>query len=304
MSTKDIVYTSPSRLDTFDRCKRKWWLTYCMKLPRIFSGADRFRFGRVLHKQIEHYLKGEPMFVDGWQIDEESKTSVEPGEAGLIQVLIQKAIDEGILERRATSAVELPGDLDIGTVGKMRLVIDHTDMISRIEDHKHSKSANYFKSANKLKQDIQLHCNAKWLIENLKKQGKVPPKIITLVHNQFLKDMENPAVRRREAEVTPAEVDKFFEERLIPACVEMRRLKHVTGPFDIQDPPPSACYGCDFVPICTGQETMAQYKKRVELTNSRIQEQKPDQEKSNMTTPTTSWPSACRSWPATPPPHR
>lgn len=286
MKRDDKVYTSPSRLDAFFRCKRNWWMTYCMKLPRPRGKADTRPFGRVMHKAIENFLTGQPLFGEGWDIDKDTGTRLEPADAALVQVLVNKGIEEGILERRPTSKVELQGELSIGTVGEARFIIDHTDMESRIEDHKHSKSASYFKSANKLKEDVQLNFYAKWLIEQLKKQGKVPPKIITLVHNQFLKDHEKPAVRRREAEVSPVDVEKFFEEKIIPACSEMRKLKTgVTNPFDIEDPLPSSCYGCDRIPICTRQETMAQYRRRVESINSRIDNPTPDPEKTSMTTP-------------------
>jgi len=268
--------TSASKIETFDLCKRKWWFTFVQRLPTITK--DFFSFGTVLHAACERYLLSEPLWPQGWEIDPDTQTRVSPQDASLIQVLVQAGIDEGIVEKRVGGKVEEWITLKIDNDSELRGLIDYHDSQSRIEDHKTSKSTRYFKSPNALKKSIQMMAYAKWMLEELKRRGKVPPKVLTLVHNQFLKDYDTPTVRRREAEVTPAQVDKFFEEVIRKLVTQMKATEKITEPFAIEDPMPSACRaygGCDFIPICTAQETMVQYERRITTINHRLKNPKP-----------------------------
>lgn len=259
-----MIFTSATQLSAVDRCQRYAWLKVVAKCPEPKKGY--LQFGNILHAAAERFLKGEDPWPSGWDYDEESKARVTPAEAALIQVLIQSAIEQGYLERRPGSRVEHEIALEVIPGVRLRGYIDHHD-IDLVEDHKTGKSVRYFKSANALKEDLQLMIYAKWLlVEYWESKGKQPPKIITLAHNQFLKDLDNPEVRRRAAEVSPQEIQAYFETRVKHLAKLRLELEEVKDPFALPDPPKEACNaygGCPFVSICAGQETYLTYKKRM-----------------------------------------
>ena len=281
-AAKEVFYTSPSKLEMFDICARKWWLTFIRKLPRIEH--KKFAFGTIMHGAIERHLKDKPLWPDGWDIDKDSGIRLDPADTQLIQILVNKAIEDGVIERRPGGRTEEWVKLQLNERVIYRAIIDYRDIHSRLEDHKSATKTRYFKSAKKLKKDIQMMCNAKWMMDDLKRKGKVPPQIVTLAHNQFLKDYEEPLVRKREAEVTPSEIDKFFAETIVPMVQRMLEVAEKTDPFDIEDPLPSACRqygGCDYVSICTSQETVLQFEKRI--TNVQQRRENPEPQKKAMT---------------------
>lgn len=119
--TVRLMQLSPTQIETFDLCKRKWWLKQVRKLPDLGIGKSG-TFGDVVHAVIERFLKadqlgrdatGQPvnLYPDGWTQAKSRYTGevtgeVNTAEAEVIKRLIAAAIDEGILERIEGRQVE------------------------------------------------------------------------------------------------------------------------------------------------------------------------------------------------------
>lgn len=269
---------SATQLETAEMCGRKWWFRYHARLPEIKK--DTTSFGSVLHAVCERYLKGaeeSDLYPQRWDFCPDTKKQIDPVDAALIQVLVSMAIKEGILERRPGGEVERDFQLACGD-NLIRGKIDYV-VGPRIEDHKNSKSERYFKSAQALRSNLQMMLYAKHVLEReFRAKGAVPPKFLTLVHNQYLRNADKPMVRRREAEVTPSEVDDFWETRIRPLIAKCEELSRIASPFHIPDPDKSACEaygGCTYASICHGGEDQLTYKNRVDSFSSPQQPQQP-----------------------------
>lgn len=259
---------SASQLETAELCPRKWWLKYKGHMPELPKGSKSF--GNVLHAACERYLLGaslHDLWPQGWDVCPDSKQPLDPADAALVMVLIEEAVKQGILERRPSGRVEHKIEPPLSCLGHR--VIGKIDYLcpGRVEDHKNSKSERYFKSAEGLKKNIQMMLYAAYELERgFRMKGAVPPKFISLVHNQYLRDLNNPKVRRREAEVTPAEIDDYWASKIVPLVQLLEKLDQINSPFLIPLPDKSACEafgGCDFQSICHAGEDMLTFKKRI-----------------------------------------
>lgn len=259
---------SASQLETAELCPRKWWLKYKGHMPELPKGSKSF--GNVLHAACERYLLGgslHDLWPQGWDVCPDSKQPLDPAYAALVMVLIEEAVKQGILERRPGGRVEHKIEPPLSCLGHQ--IIGKIDYLcsGRVEDHKNSKSERYFKSAEGLKKNIQMMLYAAYELERgFRMKGAVPPKFISLVHNQYLRDLNNPKVRRREAEVTPAEIDDYWASKIVPLVQLLEKLDQINSPFLIPLPDKSACEalsGCDFQSICHAGEDMLTFKKRI-----------------------------------------
>lgn len=250
-------------LDPEAGCGRKWWFSYKRKVP-VFK-RNYFGVGSVLHGCCERYLLGnDDPFTEGWDIDPDTKQRIAPSHAGLVKKLVEKGIEAGYLERRPGQLVEqwfsLPVE-GVTLVGKKDV-----ESPARIEDHKTSKNIRYLKSKEKLRKDLQLLIYAYELLCKSRKRGELDPRIITLAHNQFITDPGEPEVRRREAEVTPEEVDGFWNNVVRPGVRKIIELSTVEDPWTIPDPDKRACQaygGCPFLTMCSGSEDILTYSARI-----------------------------------------
>lgn len=262
--TAKRFYVSASQWKTADLCMRKWVFERIKKLP-VYKAAY-FGFGSVLHKCAERFLNGErELFPEGWDIDDDTKVRLEPNDAQLIVVLIHKAIDEGILERRPGGEAEKKFEFEV-LPGVWVTGFQDYRTFEQIEDHKTSKSRRYLLSPKKLLECIQMNTYGKERLIAATKRGTPPPPVITYRHNQFLKDYENPVVKKTEAETTPHKIETFWREKIIPLTKKMLAAMTVENVFEIEDPPASACQafgGCPFTSLCSGGETMESYAKRI-----------------------------------------
>lgn len=252
-----MTYTSASQLETTQLCARKWWLNNVAKLPKI-ERADSLVFGEALHGCAERYLLGEEPFNDGWS------DGLTPQDAVLIRLLISKAIEAGYLERRPGGVTEEEFKIRIDEETTLIGYKDYSTK-DRVEDHKTSKSARYLKSAKSLKENIQMMIYAKDLLDKAVARGELIGAI-TLCHNQYLRDYDDPAVRRVEVEVFPEEINTFWRETILPLIQKQKELARIENPFEIPEPPPSACRafgGCERLAICSGQETVEEHRKRL-----------------------------------------
>lgn len=260
--------TSASQLELINQCARKWWFRYRARLPEIKTEKSQasLSFGTVLHGCCERYLQDLDVFPEGWDVDKDTKKRIPPRDASLIRVLINKAIETGYLEKRPGQTVEKETLLD-SSVGGVKIIVKKDFFTKeRVEDHKTSSNPKYFLGPKKLANSIQMMIYAMDLIRKADERGELL-SVVTLCHNQYLKDYEFPEVRRREVDVTREQIQKYWEETITPLVRLQVDLHKVDNPFDIPDPPPSRCQdygGCSRLSICTGQETMEEYTRRVQ----------------------------------------
>ncbi|CAK0762291.1 hypothetical protein CCP3SC1AL1_3080002 [Gammaproteobacteria bacterium] len=283
------LITSASDIEAADPeiagCYRKWWLKKIAKLPE--PPKESSTFGDVIHAVCERYLladengnrNGVPveLYPEGWErpvnrfTGEPSKESVGLEEQALIKALISKAISEGVLMRVAGRQIEkriskfpilegvlLNGFIDLLEPGAIR-------------DHKSTKDMKWAKSAKRnakesLYNNDQLMVYGYWYyVEG----GYDKTKPLTFSHQYFVKSQDNPHVEKREVQVTWAEVEAFHRGRLAPVMEMMlvyrdaAKLEDIPLPRDVA----ASCRkfgGCPFTRICTEQETVNEYRKRVE----------------------------------------
>lgn len=256
---------SATELETAELCLRKWVWRYVKKLPQFFA-SSRVE-GNIFHGCCERYLKGEEIFPEGWD------KGLTPETSQRMVSWLKTAISEGVLEKRPGGLTEkwidgLEVKPGIRFVGK----VDYQDSAS-IEDHKTVKNVRYAKSPAKIADDIQMNCYGKAKAAERTRKG-LPPAIITLTQNQFIKEPA-PVVRRRSAERTYAQLDEYWNERILPLVEKMEQAETVP-PLDIPWPPREACtkYGreCEFAPLCSGAETEQTYTLRINHLNEREKE--------------------------------
>lgn len=263
MTTVSKPRYSASQLETVDLCRRKWYFNSYMRLDR--GSSDSLAFGNIFHNLAERYLKDQPLYPDGWAIDKENNYIASIAEQSLIKSLVTSGIEQGILERRAGGETENKFKIEFDTfvyVGK----IDYA-VTGRIEDHKTVKKVKYALSSKKLKESIQMMSYGYVHLTELQRKGILPPRVVTLVHNQFIKIP--PEVRRREAEVTPTEIATFWKEKILPAVAKCDETAKVKDPFAIPEPGLDACAaygGCPFLSICNKEESITAYQKRLSET--------------------------------------
>lgn len=263
-------------------CRRQWFLTKILRLPVI--QRDYLVFGTVLHSVCERYLRADDLGRDeagnpvdlypaGWETitDENSSVTITPLEAAMIQKLITKAIEQGVLVRLPGRRIEqefwLPCIDGVEITGVVDVLLH-----DEIQDHKSTKDMRWAKSPAALKKNLQMLLYAKLAIEWAKARGAPPPQEITLRHNVFCKTpMEDGdvIVQARSTKVTLQEVEKHFVELQVLAS-EMKLLSEhperewheVRGPATTETC--NAYGGCAFREICGGRESVAQYVARVE----------------------------------------
>lgn len=273
-------------METFQLCKRKWWLEKVRKLdPGGSTHAQAF--GTVLHAVCERYLEaddlgrdanGNPveLYPEGWHIARNRYGGVDgeitPAEQDLIKRLISKSVEEGILERRLGRRIEHSFRVPVLTTddGVKISVEGFVDVLydDVVEDHKTSKSTRYLKTPDTLRKNTQVLIYAYVALAELRKSNKPLPKTITVRHNQFVKDPKRPIVRKTEVSLTVEEIEEFWEQEVKKTAKDMAKLRASADTWsDVPDPSSlqAACNaygGCPFRPICSGSMSEAGYEKR------------------------------------------
>lgn len=318
---KRLIQTSASQFETYNLCRRKWWLDKVRKLYIPSSGAQGF--GTVLHACVERWMladdlgrddKGKPVeiYPQGWHHAFDKFTGTTDytctiAEQDIIKKLITVAIEEGVIERlpgrmierqfnRTIMQIKCPDCGGGGTkmihrpdVGKNTYVSDgkcetckgdgkgttititgyiDVETPDQIQDHKTTKNMKWAKSANKLRENIQMLIYAKEHLMHLEDRGEPLPPSITVRHNVFCKDPQKPKVRKTFIEVSVDEINKNWE-RITKAALDMDALRRTCNDWkDVPEPAnlSTACNaygGCPFLSICTTQESMEMYEKRL-----------------------------------------
>lgn len=298
-----MITLSASQLKTAALCRRKRYFERAMNLPQV--SRNHHVFGTLLHAVLERYLEadntgrdadGKPveLYPEGWDcvvkleggreavlcdVDTTKNPTVlyaieiDAVERTMIQTLVAMAIEEGVVERRPGGEVEqffeipLEASLDARIIG----FIDYSDKVS-IDDHKTTKSRRYLLSSNKLTEDLQMMIYAAAKLMGLRERGEAIPEYIELAHNGFIKggNTEDPGVRKTRAKVTPDQVVAYWNNTVMPLVRQIIEDSKVTDPFALPNPEEGACAaygGCPFLNICSRQESIPQYRKRIERLN-------------------------------------
>lgn len=288
----DLVI-SASQVETWDSCRRKWWLSKVARMPELDKGFQIY--GNVIHGVAERFFEaddrgydtktGKPvdLYPEGWQksYDRVNKTKL-LGEVSLqeqaqIKLLVKRAIEEGIWVRMPNREVEASF---FRKVAERVAIIGYIDLLTyeEVHDHKSTKNMRYAKSAADLKENTQLLIYAHECFERADEAGR-PLDRVLVRHNTFSKDPKNPVVQATHSYITRAEADKFWasvQER----AGEMRKLKRAgIAPENwIAVPGPKtadACNaygGCAFRTICGKVETPQKYLARIELAQKAQQD--------------------------------
>lgn len=279
---------SASQLETANEgeqgCLRKWAFQYKLRLPTYKK--DHFGFGTCLHGVCERFLIGaKDLYPDGWDIDPDTKRRISPADASLIKVLIEKGISSGILERRPGGVVEAWGTMQVGESSIVNKIDYRVPDQHRIEDHKTAKNRNHIKKTGKsLAKNLQMLVYAGFHLYESRKRGQLDPRIITIAHNQYIKDVRDaaevraggppePQVSRVEAELTPRQIDDYWDEVILPLIAKVEHANTLDNPFDLPMPGKKSCEafgGCPFTTLCANTEDVLTFVARINNMNGTI----------------------------------
>jgi len=252
---------SATQWSAFRACPRKWWFNWVRKMPE--PPKDYFEFGSVLHEVCERYLlqddqgNGPGLYPDGWD------KTISVQESRLIQKLVAKAIDEGILQREPGRQIEVQMDRQIDDEISFTGKIDVYVPGQGITDHKTTKSPRYIKSPQALESEEQMLCyGRKWVDEHPEADR------LRLRHNVFLKDPSNPEVRRVEAWAPVSAVERNWDRMVedARAALEIKKAEHDDDDWrDVEGPrQKGACQaygGCPYLHICSQIQSPADYRE-------------------------------------------
>lgn len=271
------VVSSPSALDRFLSCPRKWWFEKSVRMPGTLLEPARLVMGNVLHECVERWLQadecgygpdGNPieMFPDGW--DDELSLA----DAAMVRVLVQKAIDSGMVVRSPGREVEAPFQL---TPLPNASIVGFIDLLSpgMITDHKSAKSRRYALSADALANDPQMMIYAGVALAR-------DPSLeqVILRHNYYVKDPKSPMVFPVEKAVSASQVERYWQENILPALRSMVDFKSRFGTAEeweeVEGPRVKGICnkygGCAFSGICTKTQTVDDYRAEIDRANAQL----------------------------------
>lgn len=287
------MVTSPSAVETANDCERKWWFLKVVRLKEPLK--DFSQLGDVFHECAERWLEadeqgidpatGEPVevFPEGWD------NALDFGQSAIVRAIFKKMVDEGVLRRTPGRRIEHSFQIPVLPEASIMGFMD-VDTPQGVEDHKTSKSRRYLTSREGLAESIQMMTYAAAWITERYQRGEKLPEFIELRHNQGVVDPDALFVRATACDVSLAQIEKFWEETLVPLVRKMLYWKQAKLPatsWAKVDGPKrkGACRkygGCPFVGICGRTESIDAYKARTALHNDQFTATKAkDKEMSN-----------------------
>lgn len=280
------VVASPSQMVDYLDCPRKWWFRRVCRLP-VIEGQDKFVFGNILHAVIQRWLladergrdpNGNPVdiYPQGWEQDKDDDGkvlgSVNKREAQLIQMLVKNAVDSGLLRRTPGRKIEREFELEIvpgvGYIGALDV-----EEPEGLEDHKSTKDRKWISSEKDLANDPKMLSYAEiWRREHPEAD------VVKLRLNYMVKDPEDLFTKPVEVLVPAPDVEKFWNETIMPAAEGMLKLKFgkvpvtewptISGP---QNPGVCKRYGgCTFAAICARMKTPTAYAEEINRANGKL----------------------------------
>jgi len=283
------IKISASQLEEFRTCPRKWYFNKCQKLPA--AKKSYFVFGTVLASVLERYLKandlgydetGKPvdLYPPNWHIafnkfTKQKDGEISPIEQDLIQRLVTLSISVGVLQRKPNRKIEHEFDVLLLEDTEQQIevrVIGAIDCLlpSSVEDHKSTKASRWIKSKRELAENTQMLVYGKICLLEAEAEGRKlnPTDTVLFAHNVYVKDPNKPQIKRVEVFVTAQDIEDHWA-RLIEDVRHMLTIKYLCKGWG-EIPPPkdvagtcNAYGGCDFIPICTGMESVDSYLKRL-----------------------------------------
>jgi hypothetical protein len=266
---------SATQFETAELCYKKWYALKVLKLPT--PAAKHFTYGTVLHEVVERFLSatptgevppgdhetgplagqvpGEPvkMYPMYWARD------ISLAEARHIRSTVEKAIEDGVIYRRADGKVErgftLPFVDKISVTGK----IDYS-FSNEIHDHKTTKDFKWAKTPKTIVKSTQMLLYG-WAHNEL---SEAAHDEIVLRHNVFHKKVVE--VRAVENTVTKKEIEEKVDS-LRELATTLKELKEEKTWEELEGPNVAngctAFGGCPFQDICSGLITVDQYRSRI-----------------------------------------
>lgn len=282
------LMVSASQIETFQLCKRKWWLERVRRLP-TGTQAGHFVFGTILHAVCERYLRADDqgrdrttgravdLYPEGWHTHTEDGVThtINAEEQRIIRALIEKAIEEGVLVRAPGRAVERKFRRSLIKTDHAHVeIMGFVDLSypGGVEDHKTTKSLRYAKTPKTLRENTQIKIYAMQAILDCIENDIPVPERFKLRHNIFVKDPENLLVKQVEVIVSRQEIEEFYLE-VEQAGAEMAKWRAEADQWnDLPDPDTGerACNaygGCLFRSICTGKESEQGFEDRMNFAD-------------------------------------
>lgn len=284
---------SPSQVQTFEQCDRKWWASSILKMPS--QSKDYFAFGTIFDQVMRRYYSADrqgrdpktgliiDLFPPGWDTNTEKGRSytLTPAEVVRVKHWVRRATEKGILsyDGFVANGVAYSRKLIDGAwiVGEIDLLME-----DGIQDFKTAKNSKYLKregpdkpidtpylrgdksSPNCVGHDTQMLTYAcEWFERN------EADWICKVGHRQFIKDAEDTdGVYMVTAEISRRRADQHWRY-LQDTAAAMLKLRNVPEAdwFKVGGPKvPDACSaygGCAMLGICGKTETPDQYRARV-----------------------------------------
>lgn len=258
-------------------------------------------------KAVDLYPKGWHRTVSKFGADKGETRQIGVADQALIKALISKAREDGKIHKPAESRCEHPfarelkhdqpcpecggqsqgcrecqgsGVVSVSYQPRM-WIVGSIDLLHEagIEDHKSSKAKKWLLSQNKLLNDYQMNVYGNELLFIYEDKGLEPPASITLCHNGFVKDIENPLVKKTETKAgkcTPERLRSMWTSRVLPLADDLHDLRYNKKPEHWTDVPSAevgskACEaygGCPYKGICSGRYEPQEYKELIQRQNS------------------------------------
>ena len=284
---------SASQIETAELCMRKWWMSRVVRLPDLNTNQDSFLFGEALHAVCERFLGADDqgrgadglavdLYPEGWHVLRDKYTGeytgeIAPNDQAIIKKLIDAAIENGTLRRLPDRRVEeqfhrtLKPTTNGTSVGVMGFIdLSYPD---GVEDHKSTKSMRYAKTPRTLRENTQILMYAQEKMFQAEEEGRPVPETFKARHNIFCKDPNDLRVKHVEIELTREEIESKWQEVLGLIEEMSQRREKAEDWFDIPEPADTnkACNaygGCQFLPICSGRESMKGYAERLDFTQT------------------------------------
>lgn len=228
---KSFSYWSPSQVDTFTLCNRKWWFNKIMglEIPQHPSAA----LGEKVHKELENYLEhGDP------------KVLGPIAKAGLSFLPTPGTVlIEYDLSALGLTAAGLPA---LGRIDCLNLRSEPPEVI----DHKTIGNIDYAKTNEELAKNVQMTVYARAATVELERMGVPTPDVVRVSHIAY-QTKGSPVARKASADLTQERIARNWSG--IDAKVrEMKDVALALSP-DRVTPTKSACDafgGCHFRDRC------------------------------------------------------
>jgi hypothetical protein len=228
---KPFVHWSPSQVDTFELCNRKWWFNKIMglEIPQHPSAT----LGQATHAELETYLEhGDPKVL-GPIARAGLDFLPQPG-----TVLIEYDIAP-----LALTAAGLPA---LGRIDCLSLSTEPPEVI----DHKTIGNLDYAKTSDDLARNVQMTVYARAATRELESMGLPAPKAVKVSHIAYQTKGAHRA-QKTSALLTQERIAQNWQ-RIDATVKEMRETSTVLTP-DRVTPTKSACDaygGCFFRDRC------------------------------------------------------